>query len=129
MSNQEQRAGSIPQPTLSSVAVPVMKGKPTPTPWSIGRTSIFGESLLLIGEQNSFASRSVQLSTADAAFIVLACNNHEALLAAAEAAVEVWSVDPTHLPPGDLIEHYSRLVKSIANLKAAVAKALEELAK
>ena len=48
------------------------------------------------------------------------------LLAAAEAALEVWSVDPTHLPPGSLPEHYTRLVGSIAQLRAAIAKAKGE---
>lgn len=54
----------------------------TPTPWTIGRISTPGESLVQLGVPIAFDSRSIQLSTPDAEFIVRACNAHDAVVEA-----------------------------------------------
>ena len=76
----------------------------TPTPWTVARTSTEGESLLQIGPFETLASRSVQLKTEDAAYIVLCVNSHEALLEALRAcmAADGWTVYPD---PADFDEN------------------------
>ena len=101
----------------------------TPTPWVLTDDGYITAGDTYVWEPNNLG-REVQEGEiipaevmANARFIVHACNSHDELLAAAEAALEVWSVDPTHLPPGGLPEHWTRLVGSIARLRAAIAKA------
>jgi len=69
----EATAGAGEEEMIDLTQLETLAQAATPGPWTTVPTSIPNESLLQIGAQVSFGSRSIQLSTQDATFIA-ACS-------------------------------------------------------
>src|SRR3990167_3854503 len=94
----------------------------TPGPWTTAPTSIPNESLLQIGTQVSFGSRSIQLSIQDAAFIAACSPDVILALVARVRALEIVAdtarelVAPYHTAMGGGSPATQKVVTALSTL-------------
>ena len=103
------------------------KANPTPGPWKYTDDGYVTAGETYIHEPNNLGREVIpgEIIPAEALANARLIAAAPALLAAAEAALAVWSVNPSDLLANELEAHYSRLVKAISDLRAAINLAKE----
>lgn len=101
-----------------------MRLKHTPTPWSLGRQDDYSVKRVIETANDYIAScdgsESEDVDEANAAFIVLAVNNHDNLVATLKALIAVHrQQDTTGVMPADKAIAYGQVEAAIAKVDAS----------